>query len=121
VPSIGHFRQISCQLPRGSLTIEDITACAFQKQKHSPPNADLIRAIANKTKELSPLMQTGLSDYSSRPDETTGSRKFVQWLRALKSASFWRDFLHDGLAICLYELMNDRGTNFRLRALSCLW
>jgi hypothetical protein len=45
--------------------------------KNRPHNVDLIRAIANKTKELSSLMRTGLSDNSSRRDETAGSRYFV--------------------------------------------
>jgi hypothetical protein len=51
----------------GSLTIKDNRMCV-PIFKNRPPNADLIRAIANKTKELSPLMRTGLSDNSSRPD-----------------------------------------------------
>jgi hypothetical protein len=55
--------------PGGSLTIKDNRMCV-PIAKNRPPNADLIRAIANKTKELSPLKWTGLSDDSSRPDET---------------------------------------------------
>jgi hypothetical protein len=55
--------------PGGSLTIRDNRMCV-PIAKNRPPNADLIRAIGNKTKELSPLMWTGLSDNNSRPDET---------------------------------------------------
>jgi hypothetical protein len=59
--------------PGGSLAIKDNRMC-IPIAKNRPPNVDLIRAIANKTKELSHLMRRGLSNNSSRPDETAGSR-----------------------------------------------
>jgi hypothetical protein len=60
--------------PGGSLTIKD-TCMRIPTAKYRPPNAYfIIRAIANKSKEFPPLLRIALSDYSSRPDETAGSR-----------------------------------------------
>jgi hypothetical protein len=60
-----------------------------RKEKIRPSNVNMISEIANKTKELSPLMRTGLSDYfmaSSCPELPPVPRQFVQRFHALKSA-----------------------------------